>query len=47
MQAAPLDILQAAELAELEAEKEKLPVTEKSEEEKMRDLINQSKYDQK
>ncbi len=47
MRAAPLEILRAAEVAEKANDKEQLPVAEKSEEEKLRDLINQSKFDQK
>ena len=46
MRAAPLEILRAAEIAEKESEKERLPVTEKTEEEKLRDLIEKSKFDQ-
>ncbi len=45
MQAAPLDILRAAEIAEKDALKTHTPVKEKTEEEKLRDLIDKSKYE--
>jgi Zn ribbon nucleic-acid-binding protein len=44
MRAAPIDVLRAAERAELEAEKQAAPVPEKSEEEKLKELLDKSKY---
>jgi hypothetical protein len=45
MQAAPLAILRAAEVAEIASETAKPVVNEKSEEDKLRDLIEKSKYE--
>lgn len=44
MRAAPLDVLRAAERAELEAEKRAAPALEKSEEEKLKELLDKSRY---
>ncbi len=45
MRAMPMDILRAAEQAELAAEKSTLePLVEKSEEEKLREMLDRSKY---
>ncbi len=44
MRAAPLDVLRAAEQAELEMEKQTSPAPEKSEEEKLRELLDKSKF---
>jgi len=44
LRAAPIDVLRAAEQAELEFEKPAVVVTEKSEEEKLRELLDKSKY---
>ncbi len=43
MRAAPIDVLRAAEQTELEQEKS-APVAEKSEEEKLKELLDKSKY---
>ena len=45
MQAAPLEILRAAEIAEKASENSKPTIVEKTEEEKLRDLIDKSKYE--
>ncbi len=44
MRRQPLEVLRAAEAAERQAEQGSLPTAEKSEEEKLRDLLDQSKY---
>ncbi len=44
MRAAPIDVLRAAEQAELEQEKASAVAPEKSEEEKLRELLDKSKY---
>ncbi len=46
MRRKPLEVLRAAEAAELQAEKASLSTNAKSEEEKLRDLLDQSKYTQ-
>ena len=45
MQAAPMEVLRAAEIAEKASENSKPTIAEKTEEEKLRDLINKSKYE--
>jgi hypothetical protein len=45
MQAAPYDILRAAEIAEKASASDKPTFTEKSDEEKLRELVDKSKYD--
>ncbi|WP_448334949.1 Ig-like domain-containing protein [Bellilinea sp.] len=44
MRRQPLDVLRAAEAAELQAEREALPAKAKSEEEKLRELLDQSRF---
>jgi hypothetical protein len=44
LRAAPIEVLRAAEQAELEAEKQGAPAPDKSEEEKLRELLDKSKY---
>jgi Zn ribbon nucleic-acid-binding protein len=44
MRRQPLDVLRAAEAIELQAEKESLPAKAKSEEEKLRELLDQSRF---
>jgi len=44
MRRQPLEVLRAAEAAELQAEKSLRPTNAKSEEEKLRELLDQSKY---
>lgn len=45
MQAAPLEILRAAEIAEKASENSKPTIAEKTDEEKLRELIDKSKYE--
>lgn len=44
MRRQPLEVLRAAEAAELQAERETLPAKAKSEEEKLRELLDQSRF---
>lgn len=44
MRAYPLDVLRAAEAAERKAEQASVPASEKSEEEKLRDLLDDSRF---
>ena len=44
MRGYPLDVLRAAEAAERAAEQSTSPVSEKSEEDKLRDMLDDSRY---